>query len=110
MYTGHLGTVSNREDWQQSIDVVDDSGDAVDISSAQITLAVRGRGAAAPILTADQNDCIAISSPRFTFAFEAAKMRALCPGQYDVGCVVALGGVTTQLIVGTVNVVDGVVS
>jgi len=110
MYTGNLGTVSNREDWQQAIDVVDDNGNGVDISTAAIALAVRARGAGAPALTATSGAGITSASPRFTFAFDAGAMRGLYPGAYDVGCIVSLGGVTTQLIVGTVSIVDGVVS
>jgi len=84
MYTGNLGTVSNREDWQQAIDVVDDNGDAVDIASATIALAVRARGACAPALTATSGDGITIASPRFTFAFAARHARAL-PGRLRRG-------------------------
>lgn len=111
MYTGNLGTVSNREDWEQSIDVVDENGADVDISAATITLAVRAKGSSSPTLTAEVGDGIVVSSPRFTFTFDVEDMRVFSnSGQYDVGCVVTIGSVTTQLIVGTVNIVDGVVS
>lgn len=110
MYQGSLGTVSNREDWEQGIDVVDENGDAVDISSAEITLAVRPQNSTTPSLTAEVGGGITISSPRFTFSFGNTDMRGLCPGQYDVGCVVTINDVTTQLIVGTVQIVDGVVA
>ena len=109
MYTGSLGTISNREDWIQSIDVVDENGGDVDISAAQITLAVRKRNDTVPALTATVGDGIALASPRFTFTFDVGDMRALAAGTYDVGCVVTVSGTTTQLIVGTVAIVDGVV-
>lgn len=110
MYTGSLGTVSNREDWIQAIDVVDEDGSNVDISSASIDLAVRLKGSGTPSLEASVGDGINVSSPRFTFTFDSGDMRGLDPGTYDVGCVVTISGTATQLLVGTVTVVDGVIS
>lgn len=109
MYTGSLGTVSNREDWIQAIEVLDDDGDPVNIAAATIELAVRKQGDGSPSLEASVGDGIVVASPIFTFTFDVADMRGLCPGSYDVGVVVTIGSTSTQLIVGTVSIVDGVV-
>lgn len=113
IYAGNLGTVSNRETWEQSVRVVDQNGNAVTITGATITLAVRKQPSSSgdsADLTADTTSGITIATPVFTFRFEVASMRALDPGNYDVGCTILLSGDTTQLIVGTVTVVDGIVS
>ena len=110
MYLGSLGTVSNRETWIQAIDVVDDAGDDVNIAAATISLAVRKKGDTSPILTASVGDGITIVSPRFTFTFTPDQMAGLCAGNYDVGCLVTIAGVATQLIIGDLTVKDGIVS
>jgi hypothetical protein len=109
MYTGSLGTVSNRETWTQAIDVVDDAGDDVNIAAASISLAVRKKGDSSPSLTASVGSGITVATPRFTFTFTSDQMRNLCAGNYDVGCLVTIAGTATQLIIGEVTIKDGVV-
>lgn len=110
MYTGSLGTISNREDWIQAIDVVDENGADVNIAAASITVAVRKKGSTTNSLTATVGDGITISTPRFTFTFSEDEMDDLCAGTYEVGCVIEISSVKTQLIVGTVTIVDGIVA
>lgn len=110
MYKGSLGEVSTREDWIQAVDVVDENGDDVTITGATIRLAVRKKGDTAPSLTAEDGDGITISTPTFTWSFDPDDMGGLCPGQYEVGVTIEISGETTQLIVGTVTIVDGIVT
>lgn len=110
MYTGSLGTISNRETWSQDIDVVDENGDDVNISTASISLAVRKRGDTSPVLTASVGSGITVATPTFTWTFSVSDMGNLSPGLYDVGCTILRSGVTTQLIVGTATIVDGIVA
>ena len=110
MYIGSLGTVSNRETWEQAVDVVDENGDDVTITGATITLAVRKRSSTSPEKTLSSSSGITIATPRFTFRFEESDMDDLCAGTYDVGVTILLNGDTTQLIVGTVTIVDGIVA
>lgn len=110
MYEGSLGKVSNREDWTQTIECVDENGDDVTITGATIELAVRKKGDSAPTLTADTSDGITISTPSFTFSFTSDDLGGLDPGQYEVGVVIEINSVRTQLIVGTVSIVDGIVA
>lgn len=110
MYRGSLGEVSNRETWSQEITILDENGDDVDISAASIVIAVRPANSRSPILSASVGSGIAVVSPAFTFTFSVSQMGSLCPGQYDVGCTILRSGVTTQLIVGKVTIVDGIVS
>lgn len=110
MIRGSLGTVSNREDWIQVCPVVDENGDNVTITGAAIEIAVRKAGYSTE-LTASVGDGITIATPNFTFTFTEAEMDGLEEGQYKVGIRIQLSGETawTQLFVGTVEIVDGVV-
>lgn len=111
MYTGSLGTVSNDETWEQSVDVVDDTGADVTITGATIKLGVRAKGDDSTSLTASTDDgSITIVTPRFTWTFAPSSMNSLDAGTYDVGLTIEISGTTTQLIIGTVAVVDGIVS
>lgn len=109
-YTGSLGVKSNKETWSQTIEVVDENGAAVTITAATIVVAVRAKNSESPSLTASVGSGITISTPQFTFTFTATQMRSLDPGTYDVGCTITISSVVTQLIVGTVDVRDGIVS
>ncbi len=110
MYNGSLGTITNSEDWQFSFDVVDENGDDVDISAANITVAVRKRGDTTPSFTRTVGDGITVATPRFTCLTPDSTMNDLCPGVYDVGCTVEISSFTSQLFIMTLTVVDGIVS
>lgn len=114
MYHGSLGEVSNREDWLATIAVIDDDGDDVDVTGATIVVAVRSQMAKSgdtPDLTAStDNGDVTISTSEFTFTFGVDDMRGLDPGIYDVACTILLNSITTQLFIGTIAVLDGIVS
>lgn len=111
MIGGSLGIVSNREDWEQEINVKDEDGDAVTITDASIEIAVRKPSLDTAELTASVGSGITIATTSFTFAFTEAQMDNLCAGKYDVGMRIQLDGETkwTQLFIGTVSIVDGIV-
>lgn len=108
MYTGSLGVKTNRETWTQTIAVVDQDGVDVNIAAATIEIAVRLKGNTTADLSATVGDGITISSPDFTFTFSETDMETLDPGIYDVGIVVTISSTSTQLLVGTVSIVDGI--
>lgn len=109
MRTGTLGTVSNREDWIFSYDVIDQAGDDVNIAAADITVAVRAKGETSPRITKTVGDGITVVSPAFTVTILSDLMADLDPAQYEVGALVEIAGVKTQLIIGTITVLDGIV-
>ena len=112
MYLANFGQISNRETWSQTIQVVDEDGNDADISDATISVAVRNRKSfpnQAQDLEASVGDGVTVSSPNFTFQFEESDMDALDPGTYDVGITITISSFTTQLLKGTVHIVDGIV-
>src|SRR5262245_13551802 len=113
MYIGALDPVSNRADWRVTREIVDDDTDElVDIAGASIVFEVRDQNGWAPILSASTSNgkVTIVDSGTFTVAFPASDMRQLCAGIYDVGCTITVAGEVHQFIIGTVTVLDGVVS
>jgi len=110
MYTGTLGSVSNREDWIVNISFVDDNGDALDISSAQSigTYICRQGCPNSPVLSATLSSGI-ILTDNFTiqWAFSESDMENLCPEQYDVFCRVQMDNITTQILSANVAIIEG---
>jgi hypothetical protein len=113
MYIGKLDPVSNCADWRVTREVVDDDTDElVDLTGAAIRFDLRDQRSRAVLLSAttDNGKIAVIDTGTFTVAFPAADMRQLCAAIYDAGCTITINGVTYQLIIGTVTVLDGVVS
>lgn len=110
MYQASLSPVSNRETWTETFDVIDDDGEGVDLSDADITVEVRSKGGNS-VLTAEIDSGITLNETEtgFSWTFTATQMRALCAGTYEIGCIVSIDDTTTQLFVGTIQIVDGVV-
>jgi len=119
MLTGSLEAVSNRETWTQDIELTDD-GTAIDLSTASIVVEVRAKrgtsdygvpaGTAVLSATTANLKITLLGAGQFRWTFPATDMRGVVPGTYDVGATYTVAGVTTQLLIGTVPIIDGVVS
>jgi hypothetical protein len=113
MYVGPLPPVSNRASWSFSREVVDDdTGELVDISALSFTLEVRDTRQGCIVLSAstDNGKITNPSTGLFTALFTRDEMAALCADTYDVGVTISDGDDVTQFIIGTLPVLDGVVS
>jgi len=114
MYVGSLPSVSNREDWSEAFTLVDsDSGDVIDISGCSVTMTVRNFSDKSVVLTGS-TDTGEITFPvggtdgTFMWTFPDTQMSALCQRQYEVGVRISRDTRTAQLIVGTVEVLEGI--
>lgn len=103
---------SNRADWSFQVKNTDPTdGTLIDLSPYQITLQVRRQCQYGPVLSAAPGDgkvtfpSLGIMQVRFP----ASEMRNLCADTYELGAIVSDGTDTTQLIIGSVPVVDGIV-
>jgi hypothetical protein len=109
MYTGSFAAVSNRADWSEAVVLTDaESGDLIDISACRVTLSVTDNYRA--LLTASTDDG-SITLPdvgTFMWNFSQDQMNALCPGAYPVGVRISQDTRTCQLVIGTVNVMEGI--
>ena len=128
MYFGHVSTVSNREDWQEACVLTDeDTGDLIDISLCRVTMTIKklsrnpnvsgdqyGYGVYytdnAPLLTGstDTGEITLVDVGTFQWLFPASRMSALLQGEYQVGVRISQDDRTVQLIIGTVNVDEGI--
>lgn len=106
--------VTNREDWQETFQVSEEEdGSLIDITGAQIVLVVRDHKTQDQMLMAEVSDGITLtdaSNGEFEVLFSADDMASLSASTYDVGLVLTLAGGTTQILRGTLPVLDGVVN
>jgi hypothetical protein len=129
MYTGHVCTTSNRADWIEDFTLLDvDSGDLIDISLCRITLTLSkaprqpnvqqsplygdfyyGYGGG-PILTGstDSGEITLVDVGTFEVNFPALRMAGVPGGYYQLGVRIMQDTRTVQLIVGTVDVTEGI--
>lgn len=109
MYTGSMGSVSNREDWIVNISLVGDDGTSFDLTGANIvTYVCREGNADCPVLSASLNSGIVLTDDyTMQWHFTEEQMAGLCPQQYDVFCRVERDDITTQLLAANVAIVDG---
>ena len=106
-YTGHVSTVSNREDWIETFVMTDeDTGDLIDISLCGITMTVLYRPrnpnlmmrdglyyggpvvqSGGVILTGstDTGEIMLTGLGTFTWSFPASRMASLAQGEYQPG-------------------------
>lgn len=121
MYYGHVSTASNRADWQEAVVLTDqDTGDLIDISLCRITMTLtdlpRDPGAfgysysGSAVLTGstDSGEITLPDVGTFQWWFTPTRMAALRQGEYQIGVRISQDDRTVQLIVGTVNVVEGI--
>lgn len=114
MLVGALSPVSNKADWIVAYALDDaETGDPVDISDAsEITIAIRNPANHYVELSATLSGggVQHIETGVFEWTFTATQMRNLCAKNYEVGLTILKDGETTQLIIGTLGVLDGVVT
>jgi hypothetical protein len=115
MITGALSPVSNREDFELQVELYDEEADEpVTLDGvAEVVIEVAPRDRSSRSVLSARMSAGQITSPELGViecVFAAAQMQALCAGTYDVGGTLTKDGITVQFIIGTLPVLDGVVS
>lgn len=117
MYYGALTPASNRATWSESYELTDsETGDGVDLTSVTeivVEIVDPDTGASALSATKTGGGVVVVGSATdgvFQWRFESTSMRALEAKQYEVGCTISQDGDDVQLIIGTLSILDGVVS
>jgi hypothetical protein len=115
MYIGSLPVASNRATYTQDFQLYDDEDDqGVDLRDATITLEVRRPNGATSELTATTgNGRIVIADAdegQFALTFSATDMRNLDRMTYECGITIEQNDETIQYFIGTLPVLDGIVS
>lgn len=109
----NLGEASNCEDWRLECEIIDDgTGEPVDLTGASIVFDVRRSREYDCLLSASTENGLITLGPdvgEFVIAIPVDQMQQLRRGTHDVGCTVTLLNKISQLFVGTIPVIDGVV-
>ncbi|MEP9368651.1 hypothetical protein [Xanthobacter sp. VNH20] len=112
MISVDFDAVSNRGRWEEVFELYDDAAEAlVAIEEGDEVVFVLRRDGAVVIEARRSTGAVTtdgVGLLQVTITEE--QMRSLCPGQYAVGMTFEREGIVSQLVVGTVPVVDGVVS
>lgn len=111
MYTGSMGAVSNREDWIVNISAVADDGTSYSFAGAAATVYVTDEDLPTNAILsgsiADGTIVISGDSLTLTLTFSATSMGIFRAGTYSVFSRLTINGVTSQLISGTVSIIEG---
>lgn len=126
MYLGQFAVISNKATWQSDVcELIDDTdGTTVDLTdptrTVDIVVTISGRptnnfcdyGSSITtqciLATASiANGKVSIPGPGFQWQFEVADLSSLCAGSYRLGAKVTINGFVTDLIDGSIAVVEG---
>jgi hypothetical protein len=103
-----LAPLSNRETYSESFQALDENGAAIDLAAASATIVCEMR---LPGTTTTTALTTSISTTTCTISLTATQTRSLCASnEYEIGCTIEMSGVVTQFFIGTLPVVDGIVS
>jgi hypothetical protein len=113
-FFGTLSPVSTRATWIETLEVFDDDTDErFDFSTAtEITVEVRDKcGGALLSGKLSRGDIILPEVGVMQWRFEVGQMNSLCGAHtYEIGVTIELDGDTTQVLIGRLPILDGVVS
>lgn len=116
MYLGSLPVASNRATYTQDFQIYDDEdSEGIDLTGATITLEIRRPGYTTPEITATNGSDAQIvitdtDEGMFELTIPVATMRNLEQMQYECGITILQSDETTQYFIGTLPVLDGIVS
>ncbi|MBR0741155.1 hypothetical protein JQ581_29910 [Bradyrhizobium liaoningense] len=110
MYTGYFATASNRADWTEAVVLTDaESGEVIDIADCRVTLTVADDGGCVRLRASTDDGSITLPDVgTFQWDFDATQMSGLCPGAYRVGVRISRDDRTVQLVIGNINVMEGI--
>lgn len=115
MYTGQFAVISNKATWQSdTCELVDDQdGTTTDLTNPALTVDI-----VVTIKDPIYSNCVyatasiangkvIVPGPGFSWQFEVSNLSNLCAGTYGLGAKVTINGFVTDLIDGTITVVEG---
>lgn len=114
MYQANFEPVSNRADWAQPFEIVDDDTNTIitDLTGVSVVVEVREVGSCYPRLSAsiDNGKITDQSNGILEWLFPRSEMAGLCANTYEIGVTIERDDFTTQYLIGIVPIVDGIVS
>lgn len=115
MYTGQVDVISNKATWaSKTYELVDDQDDTTtDLSNPAldvdivVTIREEAEGSSALATASLANGKVTIPGPGFQWQFEVDDLSGLCAGTYHLGAKVTVDDFVSDLVIGTIAVVDG---
>jgi hypothetical protein len=123
MFTGQVDVISNKATWaSKNYVLVDDDGTETDLTDPDLNLAIVVTISALSSLTREygtidptcilatasiDNGKVSVPGPGFQWQFEVSDLTALCAGTYRLGVKVTINDFVTDLIDGTIAVLEG---
>jgi hypothetical protein len=112
MFIGTLSPVSNRADWVDAFQLLDEeTNEPINIADATaIIIEVRDPRTRCIVLTGSlsSGEIESVETGTFQWHFTSDRMRLLCPQDYEIGCTIVKDSITVQLLIGTLPIMDGV--
>jgi hypothetical protein len=105
MNEARLSPISNRESYSETFQALDEDGAAIDLSTATIVCEMREPGC-----TSTTALTVATDTDSFTISLTDTQTRSLNIKEYEIGCTIEIDDFVTQFFVGTLPVVDGIIS
>ena len=112
-FVGALDPMSNKAGWLADFELDDaDTGSPIDLTGASIVVEARDPMTGCIVLSASTANCkvAIVGTGVFRINLPPGETHCVCPGTYEVGATITLNGESRQLIIGTLPVMDGVVS
>lgn len=115
MYQGQVAVISNQATWaSDTYELVDEAdGTTTDLTNPLLTvdIVVTIRDLcerSTDLVTASiANGKASIPGPGFQWQLEVSDLTRLCAGTYRLGAKVTIDGFVTDIIIGTISVLDG---
>lgn len=113
MYDAQLKPISNRADWLETIELIDDDTGQVitDLTGVTVKVEVRSQPECYSVLVGTSDDGH-VTFPGYgiiQWQFTKSEISNLRAGTYEIGVTVTLNDFTEQELIGSLPVVDGVV-
>ena len=112
MLIAKLPPVSNRADWIDAVEFVDDdTNELIDLTPSTVVITVKDEdGCQAMTVSSTDGGVVFISLGVIQFTFTRSVMAGLQPAAYQIGATISRDDETAQILIGTAPVVDGVVN
>ncbi len=115
MYQGQVAVISNQATWASDVyELVDEAdGTTTDLTDPALTVdivvTIRDlcERSTALVTASIDNGLVSIPGPGFSWQFEVDDLSSLCAGTYRLGAKVTVDDFVSDIIIGTISVVDG---
>ena len=115
MYQGQVAVISNQATWaSDTYELVDEEdGTTTDLTDPALTVDIvvtirdLEEGSSDLVTASIANGKVSVPGPGFQWQFEVSDLDGLSPGIYRLGAKVTINSFVSDIIIGTISVLDG---